>query len=552
MKLNSQYGTPNIRIKAEDGDTATTFSNRADFDGRTLTTAYVDWSPATEDMTENEWIYSPDIKAVVQEVVDRASWDEATLALFLSDNSSSDDTALNIRSYDYSGNADGPHIEIETEVDLATSPTFFMYVDGGTEGEIHKLDENKAPSDVTQVAETHANRYRTQFGRFLQFGNDMLFTDDGKSDVQVWDVSTGPSKFIDSQATIKARYIEEFKSRLFLAFCVETSGPTVYSNRLYYSDIADATSITKYIALPLEDTRPTGLKKLTQDDLMVFKESATIRVVDRQTSASDFQAFVISTEDGLLTGNVTSDGARLYGGNSKGIFQWPVQGYPNGFRYIQTPIQDMWDNISIDKIGLVWFCHWPKYKQILVNMPSTYSEYNNICAVFNYELDLWENVSGFWAGNTMEHAYDITPNYDSIIIFGKEKGFLKYITGDDFNSVDFSGYFETGALYLRDQQGKLISRTLKSIEPISNYDGSMTLNFSYVGYDRPSEFNRTTSAWSSIYSHSSDPRGGNAEIINIDPDQEKKYHVLRVKGPLKDEVFEVQALKLTWILGGRT
>lgn len=503
-----------------------------------LTTAYVDWEP--EDLVMDEWAYSPDIKDIIQEIVNRSGWDETTIGIFIKDNSSGNESYLEIRSYDYTGNEDGPYLEVDEFIGAPSTPEYFMFVKGASEGEIHKLDSNKAPSEVSQVVETYASSYQSQFGRFLQFGQDMLFSDDGKSDVQIWDISTNPSAFIDAQTNAKARYLFEFKSRLWHLFCM--AGGTLYKQRAYYSAVNDPTSVSSYLALFGSDAPTFGIR-LNQDEAIVFKEGSSHRLVYRGTGLSDFQAYEISSRDGLLSGNAVSDGARIYGLNEKGVFQWPVAGYPNGFRYISNPIRDEIDKITLDKMILVWFAYDPVNNLVFMHYPDTGYSKNSLCAVFNVGRDCWENISDIWYGNVMEDAFNI--NGSPIMLFGQEDGHLKYIDGDDNEDADFPGEFEPGALWYK-EKNKSYSRTLLNIQPVSNYEGSYTINFYWKGYDRPGD--EPTATWYGPYTHQT-LKGNEEHVPTKLQDQESRFHIIRVEGPLKDEPFEITGLKLDWLLG---
>lgn len=77
----------NARISAEGTDNASVFSTSADFDTRylTKTTARIDWNTIAHTVTNTEYT-SPDIKTVIQEIVDRAGWVSGNaLALFIED-----------------------------------------------------------------------------------------------------------------------------------------------------------------------------------------------------------------------------------------------------------------------------------------------------------------------------------------------------------------------------------------------------------------------------------------------------------------------------------
>ncbi len=63
----------NSRLFGQDSDNATTFINLADFEARPTTTANVTWDTIAHWVLNNEYT-SPDISAIVQEIVDRIGW----------------------------------------------------------------------------------------------------------------------------------------------------------------------------------------------------------------------------------------------------------------------------------------------------------------------------------------------------------------------------------------------------------------------------------------------------------------------------------------------
>jgi len=414
-----------------------------------------------------------------------------------------------------------------------------MFVKGATAGELWKLDGSLVPVEVTKSGESYADSYQHQIGKFIQFGNDMIFSDDGFNDaLQQWDVSDNPTLFEDVVANYNGRFPVEFKARVWLFHCL-ISG-VIHKQRAYYSAVNDQTSYPDYLLLHGHDA-PTAALLLSQDELMVFKEGTSIRIVDRQTSASDYQPYVISYKDGSLGANVISDGARIYGINDKGIFQFPVAGYPNGFRYISRPIQDTIDNIPLTRMNLVFFAYNPVYNQLLVHVPDAGEAENTLCCVFNISMDLWENISDLWDANVMVDGYDLEGN--PRMFFGQEDGHIKYIGGDDNEGSNFTGRLDTGGLWRRDKDNKLYSRSPLSIEPVTNYDGAMTLNFYWKGYDRPGD--EPSASWNGPYAHQA--LRGNEEYVPTKPlDQEYKYHIIRMEGTLKDEAWELLGFKLKW------
>lgn len=80
----SNSGTTTNRIKGQDADTTSTFSDRSDFNTRTRTDFYVDWSiPSFIADTNYD---TPSIIGIIQEIVDRVSWASGnSLVLFFDD-----------------------------------------------------------------------------------------------------------------------------------------------------------------------------------------------------------------------------------------------------------------------------------------------------------------------------------------------------------------------------------------------------------------------------------------------------------------------------------
>lgn len=103
LKVCARYSNAgqevNSKIEGEDADNATTFSDMADFMGRTRTSSMVYWDNI-EAFTTPYWYTSPDIKTIVQEIVDRSGWASGNnIVLFWQD---FDDRSTDIRTtYDY-------------------------------------------------------------------------------------------------------------------------------------------------------------------------------------------------------------------------------------------------------------------------------------------------------------------------------------------------------------------------------------------------------------------------------------------------------------------
>ena len=75
---------PDTFIEGEDSDNAATFSTMNDYDGRPRTSASVSWTPSA--WVEDTWYTSPDIRNIIQEIVNRSGWRKGNaLALFWRD-----------------------------------------------------------------------------------------------------------------------------------------------------------------------------------------------------------------------------------------------------------------------------------------------------------------------------------------------------------------------------------------------------------------------------------------------------------------------------------
>lgn len=106
-------GTALTKIYGIDEDNTATFDS--DPTGRPLTTACVDWDPTPGSWTQGYWYDSPDISAIIQEIVDRAGWVSGNaLGLKWADDGSATGAANRAAgySYDYGVPADAPKLEV--------------------------------------------------------------------------------------------------------------------------------------------------------------------------------------------------------------------------------------------------------------------------------------------------------------------------------------------------------------------------------------------------------------------------------------------------------
>lgn len=91
-----------LRLRGEDTASADSFSTASDYNARTKTTAYIDWSPPI--VTAGQWYRSPDISSVVQEIINRADWVSGNpLVVFLDDTTSCWDCYRDWHSFEEAG-----------------------------------------------------------------------------------------------------------------------------------------------------------------------------------------------------------------------------------------------------------------------------------------------------------------------------------------------------------------------------------------------------------------------------------------------------------------
>lgn len=107
--------TCNLVVSADDADDPAAPTSAADINGRTHTSATVSWS-SVPSFTAGNTYDTPEIKTVVQELIDRGGWSSGNAMLFLIDNDgSSTDANRDIATYDHATYAPAElHIEYST------------------------------------------------------------------------------------------------------------------------------------------------------------------------------------------------------------------------------------------------------------------------------------------------------------------------------------------------------------------------------------------------------------------------------------------------------
>jgi len=125
-------GTVAVRLYGQAADSPGTFSTYADFAARSNTTAYSDWSISTN-WTTTEWVSTPSLAAVIQEIIDRPGWTSGNaLVIFFRNNGTADSTGRAANDYNWSTSL-APKLVI-TYSEPASIP---LYVGGSQVTEVH-------------------------------------------------------------------------------------------------------------------------------------------------------------------------------------------------------------------------------------------------------------------------------------------------------------------------------------------------------------------------------------------------------------------------------
>lgn len=107
-------GASALRILGIKEPNTATFSTQADADGRAITTAYKDWTPAS--WADNIWYgrfnEGQDIKAIIQEIIDQGAWASGN-ALAIKVINTTQTRTRKVDAWDLTGNLTPPKLHIE-------------------------------------------------------------------------------------------------------------------------------------------------------------------------------------------------------------------------------------------------------------------------------------------------------------------------------------------------------------------------------------------------------------------------------------------------------
>jgi len=505
-RLNSQQGTPTLRVYGHNVDQSTTFTSRADWDTRQgqLTTAYVDWTPETNDMNMESWHYSPNLKDIIQEIVDRADWNDATdgdLSLFVKDNSTSDDnTFLDMMSYDGDENY-GPYLEIESS---ATNPTSSkVYFWAASVSDAHMYDISDPATAVDQAGMEWAYEKRSSIFRFLQFrdadySNNYLLCTDRKNYIQKLDRVTEDTATTDLSTSFKAKYLEDYQRRV-IAANLDISG-LVYKKAFLYSNVDDptvwdTTNQLQYIPGSDEITGVHVMKNICN-----IYGNGSVWYIDYDATASDpdkMGVFCHTTAFGNLAANIgirenyhfilTEAGIGAYSGG--GNLEIISDGIREDLEYVLR------SNLS----NIVYIKYHPKYDELWVAHPVSGFDRNVVISRFSFKTKTWTQ-DDIKEANVLEWIYDSDDNFNGKMIFGAEDGYLFKEGSESNDGSGFSGTIISGPLYLMELVGKGNKRNraqLNELQVWQNQSLSNALNIYIKTGDYPWEWD--SAVWSSAY-----------------------------------------------------
>lgn len=147
--------TINCKIYGEDANDASTFSTAVNFEGRTRTTAAVDWDTSA-DWVDGSDYDTADISTIIAEITSRAGWVSGNnLVIFIQNDGTAGSTRRNFRSYDYAGNVDGPVLTVEYSVGSVVSKNVSTMLYGVSS--VSKLSRRKIIKTIHDMLLINAN-----------------------------------------------------------------------------------------------------------------------------------------------------------------------------------------------------------------------------------------------------------------------------------------------------------------------------------------------------------------------------------------------------------
>lgn len=126
VTITQQEATSGIELKlaAVDEDNPAAPTTGGEYDADPLTTAQVDWD--FNGGSAGDTHQSPDIKTIIQELVDSYTISNSAIIIRADNDGPTGDNYVNVRHYDYSGNVEGPVLDINYTEAGGAAATGFM------------------------------------------------------------------------------------------------------------------------------------------------------------------------------------------------------------------------------------------------------------------------------------------------------------------------------------------------------------------------------------------------------------------------------------------
>ena len=277
--------------------------------------------------------------------------------------------------------------------------------------------------------------------RFTNFV-DLVFMVNGIEAMQSWNGGAGNFSTTNVTSAPVAKYIDNFRSRVWAA--ATTSLPS----RLYYSSVADASGVvlwtgsdSSYIDIaPGDGEDLTGIKKFGSA-IYAFKNSAVYRIFSINQSEPDPQISVGTYSQESI--NVAKDG--MYWHHPSGIYRLR-KGETNPVE-ISRPIYDIIKNITRANYSEIASWNDDDHVNFHVGNVSVYGITLTNCVVrWTISTEIW-TIYSYSVPLIIGNSYDISTGIFRVV--GDNDGTVyTFDSGNDDNGVAINYELETGWLNL--------------------------------------------------------------------------------------------------------
>lgn len=284
---DDRNGSQESRIYGEDVDDASTFSTVADYNTRkgSVTTAYVDWD---FDGDAAAWSTSPDIKTIIQEIVDREGWSSGNdLVLFHETDENpqqgkSDDL---FEAWDRNSGGDEPQLYIDW---TSAAATISFDADAILKATLSKTFDTDSILQATFGKDFDVDAFLTAIGSKTFDADAILKATLGKDFSADSILKATLTKTFDADAILQAVFTKTFAADAVLA---------AYKTKTFDVDAILKASLAKTFAVDaVLSAAGTYTKQFTADSILqaTFAKAFDVDAVLKATLGKDF------TVDALL------------------------------------------------------------------------------------------------------------------------------------------------------------------------------------------------------------------------------------------------------------